>query len=177
MLLSELDAVHRLARHLTRGDWSLADDVTQETFLRALQGLHTFQLDASIGVRPWLFRILHNVVVRRANKGNRDADREREVGRAEAQSDADFDVSAGDDTRIDWDGVDQHLKAAIDELPLPLRTTFLLQAVAELSYKEIAAATEVPIGTVMSRLSRARRQLLSRLSSTRTHSDTRSRHQ
>jgi RNA polymerase sigma-70 factor (ECF subfamily) len=64
---------------------------------------------------------------------------------------------------MNWEDVEQRLKMAIAELPLPYRTVFLLWAVEELKYREIAEIIELPVGTVMSRLHRARTQLASRV--------------
>jgi RNA polymerase sigma-70 factor, ECF subfamily len=157
LLLAELDAVHRLAMHMVRNG-AVADDVVQETYLCALQGLHGFTLNDDLGVRPWLFRILHHVVIKRGVKDRRGRERDLEVG--EQQPRVSDDVWSTSESQIDWERVDGRLKLAIDGLAEPLRSTFLLLAVGELSYKEIAAAMQVPIGTVMSRLSRARRQLM-----------------
>jgi RNA polymerase sigma-70 factor (ECF subfamily) len=165
LMLAELDSVHRLARHFVRRGCGVSvDDVVQETYLLALQGLQNFRLDADLGVRPWLFRILHRVVIRRATKDRRDREREIEVSRDDRASvEEDGAWLATANARIDWDRVDGRLAAAIEELADPLRSTFLLLAVGELSYKEIAAATDVPIGTVMSRIARARRHLIDAL--------------
>ena len=59
--------------------------------------------------------------------------------------------------------MDERLRSAVGELPMPQRVTFLLSVVEELKYREIAEVTEVPVGTVMSRLSRARAFLAARL--------------
>ena len=64
---------------------------------------------------------------------------------------------------VDWDDVDERLAAAVRALPDEFRAPFLLFAVEDLKYREIAAVLDVPIGTVMSRLARARRQLMERL--------------
>lgn len=162
-MLAELDAVHRLARHLVRrGESVSVDDVVQETYLRALEGLKNFTLDAELGVRPWLFRILHHVVIRRATKERRDRQRELEVAREEPGAD-EFAWTELADLQVDWDNVDERLAAAIAELEEPLHSTFLLLAAGELSYKEIALSLEIPIGTVMSRIARARRRLIVKL--------------
>ena len=159
LILVEFDSVFRLACHLTRGRQE-ADDLVQETYVRALRSAATFTL-ADYGVRPWLFKILHNVIFSRGAKGQR----EREVMddlRHEPRPPHASDPRA-DDATIDWDGVDERLKSAVEALQTQYRVVFLLSAVEGLKYREIADVTGVPIGTVMSRLSRARTTLAERL--------------
>ena len=163
LILAELDAVVRLACHLTRSRTE-ADDVVQETYLRALRSSHTFQL-ASFGVRPWLFKILHNVISTRGARTQREHEVMNEHRDAMSPNAADGDVAASvQGSSIDWDHVDERLKVAVAELSLPFRTTFLLSAVEGLTYHQIADVTQVPVGTVMSRISRARAALAKRLS-------------
>lgn len=151
-MLGELDAVHRFAFHLTLSR-DEAEDLVQETYLRAFRGRQTFQPREN-GARPWLFRILHNEhrsrLARRAREPLADESFEEQAAApAEAPPAA-----------IDWEQVDERLKAAVQTLPARLRVVLLLWAVDGLKYKEIADVVEVPIGTVMSRLHRARQTLL-----------------
>ena len=153
LALAELDAVYRLAFHLARrpGD---ADDLVQETYLRAFKSASTYR-PTERGVRPWLFKILHNVLNTRALQDQRQRSLEELAGESEA--------AATDLADLDWERVDERLKEAIDALSPAHRTAFLLCAVERLTYQEIADVTGVPIGTVMSRLHRARSQLAARL--------------
>lgn len=152
--LAQLDSLHRLAFQLCR-DPGLAEDMVQETYLRAFRAAETF--DANQGrMRPWLFKILHN--------------RLRELRRREGLVTFDSDLvedGAGVSTsqvirsgsgleQLNWEDVDDALKQAIDALPDAVRTVFLLFAVEGLKYKEIADVLDIPVGTVMSRLARAR---------------------
>ena len=105
------------------------------------------------GPRPWLFKILHNVYrTRRERQGRQPAsaeDLEDRVASPEALP-----------AELDWEQVDERLKGAIDALAPAYRTVLLLWAVEGFKYREIAEITDVAIGTVMSRLFRAR-QILS----------------
>ena len=151
LVLSELDAVHRLAYHLTFSTHE-ADDLVQETYLRAFKSSGTFQLTEH-GPRPWLFKILHNVYRTRLSK------RGREPGAAEDLEDQ---VAAPPDpppAELDWEQMDERLKKAIEALSPAYRSVLLMWAVEGLKYREIAEVTGVAIGTVMSRLFRARQIL------------------
>jgi RNA polymerase sigma-70 factor (ECF subfamily) len=170
LALAEVEAVHRLAYHLCR-DAHEADDLVQETYLRALRSADGFT-PGEHGVRPWLFKILHNVlhtrrgkdrrrreVLRRAFEGSVEQD-----GPAAGSPSGDGPASAaGSVASIHWDGLDERLCRAIRALPLAHRTVFLLSAVEDLKYREIADVVGVPVGTVMSRLSRARATLVAQL--------------
>ena len=161
LILAEIDAVFRLACHLARSRQE-ADDLVQETYLRALRSSHTFTLGAT-GVRPWLFKILHNAILTRGAKSQRER-ATLDGHRAEALDAIEGGEIDRSDEAIDWDAVDERLKAAVADLAIPYRATFLLSAVEGLKYHEIAEVTGVPVGTVMSRLSRARAALAKRLS-------------
>jgi RNA polymerase sigma-70 factor (ECF subfamily) len=153
LAIAELTSVYRLAVNLAR-DRAEADDLVQETYLRAFRAADSFRLE-EFGLRPWLFRILNNVfrTRRRDNRRNTELPDQSSVA-APAEVEAVFSTS-----QIDWDHVDEQLKSAILSLPDELRAVFLLFAVEDLKYREIAAVLQIPIGTVMSRLSRARSAL------------------
>jgi RNA polymerase sigma-70 factor (ECF subfamily) len=150
LALAEIDAVDRVARSLVRGT-AEADDLVQETYLRALKSCDGFELQ-SFGIRPWLLRILHNLHVNRAK---------REQKQPAATAAEHLELMAAAKTAPAWAGGfdDVHLDRALDELPAELRSILILWAVDELSYKEIAEVVGIPIGTVMSRLHRARQRL------------------
>lgn len=149
-ILPHLDAAYNVARWLVR-DPDLARDVVQEATLRALR----FHSGLRGEAKPWLLQIVRNaafaaLAARRAQPGPQSA----EPG-AEPIDPADDPLSALERS----DGL-RHLNVAMGALPDHLRECLVLRELEELSYKEIAQITGVPIGTVMSRLWRARRALL-----------------
>jgi RNA polymerase sigma-70 factor (ECF subfamily) len=160
LAMAEIDAVDRVAHSLTR-DAATAADLVQDTYLNALKASGRFELEA-YGIRPWLLRILHNVHINRVKRDRREPaglsgeQLDAVVGaESSAQSPAE-DIARGEGPLV-FD--DAGLNAALDALPAELRTILILWAVDELSYKQIAEVLSVPIGTVMSRLHRARQRL------------------
>jgi RNA polymerase sigma-70 factor, ECF subfamily len=157
LALEHLDTLYRVARRLCR-DHNRAEDLVQETYLRALHAADTFRLE-EFGIRPWLLRIMHNLYVSRA---------EREKGQPHLIDEQQLDAIA-DSTVFStagaamFDSMDEQLVAALEELPNEYKQVILLWAVGELSYKEISSVLGVPMGTIMSRLHRARERLSSRL--------------
>jgi RNA polymerase sigma-70 factor, ECF subfamily len=155
-----LDAVHRFALRLTR-DGSEAEDLVQETYLRAFRSWDQFERGTNC--RSWLFTICRNTHLH---------ERERARSRYEVtETDA---MGAGDAGRSLLDQralasqspddffeqiVDDRLLEAIDALPEEFRETLILSDLADLNYAEIAEVLDIPVGTVKSRLFRARRQL------------------
>jgi RNA polymerase sigma-70 factor, ECF subfamily len=146
-ILVHLDGVFRLALWLI-GNRAEAEDVVQETFMHALQSFHRFE--PGTNARAWLFSIMRHV---RSN-------------RLRASRRAPIDASDGDHVeRIPAvEQTPQHLTErevldALAELPPGFQEIVLLCDVEELSYKEIARVLDIPMGTVMSRLHRARRLL------------------
>lgn len=159
LALEHVDAVYRMAMHLARNEAEAAD-LVQETYLRALRAADRFE-ERGRGMRPWLLRILHNVF-RTARKSTGDHDvlplDEDPPGETPATP-----VTGGPE-HLDWERVDDTLKSAVERLRPECRLTLLLWAVEGFKYREIADITEVPIGTVMSRLHRARTVLAEQLS-------------
>ena len=155
LALEHLDLLYRVARRMTR-DQHRAEDLVQETFLRAFRSADDFDLQ-EYGIRPWLIRILHNLHVSRGQRERRQPtrleDEQLESASAAPEPPAPF----------TWDGMDQQLKRAFDALPEEYQTVMHLWAIEEMSYKEIADAVGVPLGTVMSRLHRARQRLSEQL--------------
>jgi RNA polymerase sigma-70 factor (ECF subfamily) len=105
-------------------------------------------------MRPWLLRIMHNLYATKAGRDSRqprglDDEALQRLGQAAPALPLNF----------SFDGLDQQIVRAFQQLPGEYQTVLLLWAIDEMSYKEIAIAVDVPIGTVMSRLHRARRQL------------------
>jgi len=154
MALPHLDAAYNLARWLTR-DPADASDVVQEAMLRALRFFGSFRGGSG---KSWLLAIVRNTAIdwMRAN-------RPAQILPAPTDDSDPFEniPAEGDDPeaaliRI---GNRQQLDRLIAALPAEFRECLVLRELEELSYKEIAAVTGVPIGTVMSRLSRARLML------------------
>ena len=155
LALAELDTVYRVARRLAR-NLSTADDLVQDTYARAIRSWETFSLDDSRGIKPWLLRILHNVHLTRGPRENRQPDLADEQQLASARVSEDVPpLSEGS-----WEGMDERLLRALNGLEVQYRTILILWALEDLTYKEIVEVLGIPIGTVMSRLHRAR-QLLS----------------
>ena len=141
-----------------------AEDLVQETCLRALRALGGLRADES--VKSWLFTILRNIWLnqlrrRRTTPGLIELDAD-ENGAYEP-ADAARDPYTAYVNRVEREQV----RAAIQQLPLEFREIILLREYEELSYQEIAALLDCPMGTVMSRLARARARLRDLLSCTR----------
>lgn len=156
--LSHLDSLYGAALRLTR-DASDAEDLVQETYLKAFRFASSFERGTNL--RAWLFTILRNTWRNRRRDERRnpvevDSDM---VDRAATTAAAD---TTPDEllTRVTLDG---DLQAALAALPEAFRTAVWLRDVEELSYADIARVLAVPIGTVMSRISRGRRLLYERL--------------
>lgn len=154
LVLPLLDDVYTLARYLTR-DEAEAEDATQECFERALRYFRGFTGDL---IRPWLFAILRNVL--RSRRPDRFASLDHEDG---GRDDA-IETIWGEatDPEVDLLRSDEaaHLRRLLGQLPVLQKEVLILKEFNELSYREIAEVTGVPIGTVMSRLARARSALL-----------------
>ena len=148
-------AVHRFVRR--RVGLALADDIASETFVRAFASRARFDTSRTSAL-PWLLGIAVNLVSRHYR------DEERQL-RAYARSGVDP-VLGNEDAahdRIDAAAAKQRLAAALADLRTEERDALLLHAWAELSYDEIAEALGIPVGTVRSRLSRARAHVRERL--------------
>lgn len=165
LALAEMDSVYRMAMHLARNPDD-ASDLVQETYLKAFKSEERFELRGH-GVRPWLFKILHNNFYTKVQKKRREPTLGDEViseVAGGALGEVDVPPPAWDLEHLDWEQVDDRLKHAIDELPDHYREVLLLWAVEGLKYREIADVLGVALGTVMSRLYRARSILTQSLS-------------
>lgn len=145
------DQLYNFARWLTQ-DTAEAEDLVQETFTKALRGFSSFQ--AGTNFRAWMYRILRNSFLssRTGLKTTVPLDGENDDSLLPAESSTPESILL---KQADRETVQQ----ALTELPVPFREILLLCEVEEMSYQEIAEALVIPIGTVMSRLSRARKRL------------------
>jgi RNA polymerase sigma-70 factor (ECF subfamily) len=157
-----LEPLYATALRLTRNP-SDADDLVQDTFVKAFRFSDRFTTGTNL--KAWLFTILHNTWRNRLRDGARSAvevDSERvDNAAAAAGGPTDADTPEGILLRAT---LDADLQAALDALPEAFRTAVWLRDVEEFSYAEIAEMLGIPIGTVMSRISRGRRLLFDRLS-------------
>jgi RNA polymerase sigma-70 factor (ECF subfamily) len=161
-LLPHLDAAYDLARWLTRDDRD-ADDVVQEAYLRALRYLDGLRGDDG---RAWLLTIVRRtcftwLAQRRGGHEIPTLTVEDEPDDAASTPEALL-IQHADRTMV---------RAAIEALPLEFREVLVLREFEDLSYKEIAAVIDVPLGTVMSRLARARERLHRDLASRASRGD------
>lgn len=155
-----LDAVYTVARILS-GQEAEAKDLVQETFTRALCAFHRFELREH-GPKPWLLRILHNVFYSSKTRQRREPTLLDDIDFDHfADELGDFTYEPASVATMNWEGFDQELKCAVMQLGVEYREVLLLWAVEDLRYREIAEICHCPVGTVMSRLYRAR-QLLTR---------------
>jgi len=163
-VLPHLDLLFGNALRLTRSKAD-AEDLLQETVLRAFRFFDRFERGSNI--KAWLLRIQYNLFVNRYRRGVR----ERDVRESMTHEPSGRDVVSRPALQAltDPDGaamgplVQQELALALEQLPEDHRTVIVLADIEELSYKEIAEVMGCPIGTVMSRLHRARRSLRDRI--------------
>jgi len=157
-ILPHLDAAFSLARFLMRNAED-AEDVVQEASLRAFRFYESFRGGNG---RAWFLSIVRNAAFTALKRSR--ADENNVVFDEELHGAGDTAVDPG--TEIDRELDRQRVRAAIEELPPEFREVVTLRELEECSYKEIADIVGVPIGTVMSRLARAREQLHRILSTT-----------
>ncbi|MBW3660818.1 MAG: sigma-70 family RNA polymerase sigma factor [Gemmatimonadetes bacterium] len=170
--LGHLDALYGAALRMTKNRQD-AEDLVQETYLKAVRNLDRYREDA--GCKPWLFRILTNTYI--------DLYRKRKRRPHEVEFDDEGATGIYDRIVLSFPsekeegplhspgGLDDFLhrfmadevKAAIDELPDVFRELIVLRDIEGFSYRECAEMLEIPIGTVMSRLHRGRKSLQERL--------------
>jgi RNA polymerase sigma-70 factor (ECF subfamily) len=155
LMLPHLDAAHNLAKWLLRNEQD-AQDVVQEAFLRAFKSFGGFH--GSNG-RAWLLTIVRNTCYTLLKK-NRVADLTTPFDE-EIHASHDGSVSAA--TILERSEDAELIREAMDELPAEFREILTLRHQEDLSYKEIADIAQIPPGTVMSRLARARGKLKERL--------------
>jgi RNA polymerase sigma factor (sigma-70 family) len=152
-VLPHLDAAYSFARFLCRD--AAAEDIVQEAFLRALRGFQGFRGEQP---RAWLFAIVRNCVFTSSRAARARAGLFAEVPEPpEAlQSEDEADTP---ESMLVRSGEIEVVRRAIEVLPEPFRETLVLRELEDMSYREVAEVTGAPIGTVMSRLARARKML------------------
>lgn len=161
-VLAQLDSLYRTALRLTNNPQE-AEDLVQETMLKAFRFSNTYQRGTNL--RAWLFRILNTSAINRYRK---QATHPTTTTLPEGE---DFylynrikdlsgqELSLGAEEEVLSKYLDEDVYNALNDLPPNFRMAIILADIEGLSYKEIAEALQIPIGTVMSRISRARRQL------------------
>ena len=154
------DQLYNFARWLTQ-DSTEAEDLVQETYAKALRGFSSFQLGTNF--RAWMYRILRNSFLssRTGLKTTIAIDGENEENLLPPETDTPESVLIGQANR-------EMVQQALADLSVPFREILLLCEVEEMSYQEISEALAIPIGTVLSRLSRARKALRDLLRKTQT---------
>ena len=159
--LASLDSLYRAALRLTRKPAD-AEDLVQDTYLKAFRAADSFEPGTNL--RAWLFTILHNTARNLARDRARDTvSVDSEVVDRAAELPPSGGVVETPETRLMRETLAPELQAALDALPETFREAVWLRDVDEFSYAEIAGMLSIPIGTVMSRISRGRHLLFERL--------------
>ncbi len=158
--LVHLDALYGLGLRLSGGDEPRAEDLVQEAMLKAYRAWDRFE--AGTNCRAWLMTILRNTFInqfrrQKARPNSVEFDLVAERPSSESLYEAD------PEGRIFRHIIDDEVIAAIDELPEEFRVAIVLSDIEGLSYQEVAELMEIPVGTVKSRLFRARKRLQERL--------------
>lgn len=155
--LKHLDTIYRVAVILcSSGDD--VEDLVQETFIRAFQAFEGFELRA-YGAKPWLLRILHNTFYSYKGKQRRSPVTLEDLDFDQFAQRPDLDDQPLSVDSFNWEVVDEKIKEALFELQPEYRMVLMLWAVEGLSYQEISEICNCALGTVMSRLYRARKLL------------------
>jgi RNA polymerase sigma factor (sigma-70 family) len=151
LFLPYLDTAYNLARWIIQHDQD-AQDVVQDAYIRAFEGFRRFRGGNS---RAWFMTIVRNTAY---SWLNRPAAEEKVIPYDDEKHANIISMNEPEDELVS-EGRRKYLKRALEQLPLEFREVIILYELEGLSYKELAAALGIPIGTVMSRLSRARRRL------------------
>jgi RNA polymerase sigma-70 factor (ECF subfamily) len=155
--LALLDRLYAAALRLTRNEAD-AEDLVQDTYLRAFRSAGQFEPGTNL--RGWLYTILHNTFLNQRRDRSRDpVDADSEV----VEQAASVEGAGNPEELLLRATMDTELRAALDSLPDAFREAVWLRDVEQFSYDEIAGIVGVPIGTVMSRISRGRRALFDQL--------------
>lgn len=149
LIESQRPALDRAALKFCHGDFDLAQDMVQDTLLKALRNADRFTEGTNL--KAWLIRILYNTVM--------SSYRHKQVAKENPYPEG-FDPEVEISTDME---VSDEVRQALNDLPADYRKVFLMAALEESPYQEIAAKLGIPVGTVMSRLWRARQALQRRL--------------
>ena len=150
-IMPHLDAAYNLARWLTRNEHD-AEDVAQDAVLRAFKFFDGFRGGNS---RAWLLSIVRNTAYTWLQKN-----RKHEIATVFSEEEHDVeDLAANPEVLLLRKADHEEIVRAVEQLPVEFREVIILRELEGMSYKEIAEMSDVPIGTVMSRLARARKQL------------------
>ncbi len=161
-VLAQLDSLYRTALRMTSNRQE-AEDLVQETMLKAFRFAHSYQPGTNL--RAWLFRILNTSAINRYRKNAAHPtptplpEGEEFYLYNQIRDLSGQELSAGAEEEVLSKYLDEDVFKALNDLPPNFRMAVVLADIEGLSYKEIAEALQIPIGTVMSRISRARRQL------------------
>jgi len=153
-LLEHVDSLYNLALKMTQNRQD-AEDLVQETSLRAYRYFGKFREGTNF--KAWIITILRNLFINEYRR------KMKEPPKTEFEEVKDF-ISFSEISGVQEEIFSDNIKSAIDKLPEELRTALTLFYVEEFSYKEIARITDVPVGTVMSRLYTARQILKKQIS-------------
>jgi len=154
------DSLYNFARWLAHNETD-AEDLVQDTYLKALRSFASFQPGTNF--RAWMFKILKNTFLSSCSKLER---RMTVMMDSEDEDEPESTLDSDTPETILLDRANSQLVwKAIDDLPVHYRETLLLCDVEEMSYREIAEILSIPVGTVMSRLARARRAVRESLAS------------
>lgn len=154
IVLPHLDAAYTLARYLTRNEHD-AQDVVQDSYLRALKYFDGFRGSEGSDGRAWLLAIVRNTAFTSRRRYRRETNAAEFDEKLHSEAVADVHPEAA----LLGSSARESLHQALDQLPAEFREVIVLRELQGLSYKEIGEVTGVPVGTVMSRLSRARSRL------------------
>ncbi len=160
VIVPHLDAAYNFARFLSR-DAEAAQDIVQEAFLRAYRNFETYR---GGDPRSWLFAIVRNCCHVWRQQDRRKTHFERhldDTGGADPDEDQGYQIASEEDspeTAMIRASEQQRVRSVISKLPETMREILVLRELEDLSYRQIAEIIDAPIGTVMSRLARARRE-------------------
>jgi len=159
--LGYLNSLYGAALRLTRNAPD-AEDLVQDAYVKAFRSAKQFKPGTNL--KAWLFTILHNTFRNRRRDSGRDP---VDVDSDRVDLAASADPSAGPEAQLLREALDADLQAALDGLPETFREAVWARDVDEFSYGEIADMLGIPVGTVMSRISRGRRMLYDTLNESR----------
>jgi RNA polymerase sigma-70 factor, ECF subfamily len=151
LFLPYLDAAYNLARWIVQNEQD-ARDIVQDSYVRAFKGFRHYK---DVNSRAWLLTIVRNTAYNWMTRHTPD----EKIIPYDEEKHADIITINQLEEGIDSEGREKFLQEALERLPLEFREVIILYEVEGLSYKELATALGIPIGTVMSRLNRARRRL------------------